>query len=68
MTILLTSHNLAEIEALCDRIVLLSGGRVIACGTALEITRRVLGQVHAAPDLGAVFRRLASVGPGTCAA
>lgn len=32
-TVLLTTHNLAEVEELCDRLVIINKGRVIAEGT-----------------------------------
>lgn len=32
-TVLLTTHNLAEVEELCDRLVIINKGKVIACGT-----------------------------------
>ncbi|MCM1439106.1 MAG: ABC transporter ATP-binding protein [Roseburia sp.] len=38
-TIILTSHYLEEIEALCDRVTVLSRGRVVAEGTVEEIKR-----------------------------
>lgn len=40
-TIILASHDMAEVEALCDRIAILSGGRISFCGTASELTDRV---------------------------
>jgi len=43
ITILLTTHDLAEAEKLADRIVILSAGRIIADGTAAELTRRIAG-------------------------
>jgi ABC-2 type transport system ATP-binding protein len=36
-TILLTTHYMREAEALCDRIALISGGRIVAEGTAPEL-------------------------------
>jgi ABC-2 type transport system ATP-binding protein len=42
LTLLTTSHNMGEVEEICDRVVFLHGGRVVAEGTPLEITRRVL--------------------------
>lgn len=36
-TILLTSHDMAESEALCDRISILDRGRLTACGTLGEL-------------------------------
>ncbi len=39
-TVLLTTHQLEEAEALAQRIVLLSRGRVVAEGTAAALSRR----------------------------
>ncbi len=38
--VLLSTHVLAEIEALCDRVVLLSRGRIAADGTVEELAER----------------------------
>jgi ABC-2 type transport system ATP-binding protein len=43
-TILLTTHNLAEAEALADRIAIISGGRIIAQGTMDELMQQLLGE------------------------
>jgi ABC-2 type transport system ATP-binding protein len=40
-TVFLTTHDMAEAEALCDRIAFLVGGRIVAEGTPLELKRRV---------------------------
>ncbi|GAA0508377.1 multidrug ABC transporter ATP-binding protein [Paractinoplanes deccanensis] len=40
-TILLTTHDLDEAEKLADRIVILAGGRIIADGSADELSRQV---------------------------
>ncbi len=37
MTVVLTTHYLEEAEALCDRIAILAGGRLVALGTAKEL-------------------------------
>lgn len=42
MTLLLSSHILSEIEACCDRVVILNQGRVVASGTADELRREFL--------------------------
>jgi len=39
-SVLLTTHYLEEADALCDRIVMLSHGAVLASGTPLEIKRQ----------------------------
>jgi ABC-2 type transport system ATP-binding protein len=38
--LLVTSHNMAEVERLCERVVFLSKGRVVADGPPEEIARR----------------------------
>jgi ABC-2 type transport system ATP-binding protein len=37
-TIVLATHDMAEAEAMADRIAILLGGRLVTCGTPLEIT------------------------------
>ncbi|MBP2334308.1 ABC-2 type transport system ATP-binding protein [Saccharothrix coeruleofusca] len=44
MTILLTTHDLAEAEKLADRILVLAGGRIIADGSPDQLGRQVAGQ------------------------
>lgn len=41
ITILYTSHNMAEVEELCNRVIFLSHGRIVAQGTPLELKRMV---------------------------
>ncbi len=38
-TIVYTSHYMEEIEELCDRVAIVDGGKVVACGTLAELTR-----------------------------
>ena len=40
-TILLTTHDMEEAELLCDRIAFISGGRIVAEGTPLELRQQV---------------------------
>ena len=42
-TVVLTTHNIEEADALADRIVLLDHGRIIASGTPAEIKRATAG-------------------------
>ncbi len=43
LSILYTSHNMAEVEEVCDRVIFLHLGRVVAEGTPLAVSKRVLG-------------------------
>lgn len=44
MSILYTSHNMQEIEELCDRLIFLSKGRILATGKPREIIERFEGK------------------------
>lgn len=54
LSILYTSHNMREMEMMSDRIIFLQRGRIVAQGTAQEITAR-FGEA----DLENVFLKLA---------
>jgi ABC-2 type transport system ATP-binding protein len=45
-SILLTTHDMEEAELLCDRIAFLSGGRIVAEGTPLELRQRIARGRH----------------------
>jgi len=40
-TIVLASHDMAEVESLCDRIAILNTGNIAFCGTATELTDKI---------------------------
>ena len=42
-TIILSSHILAEVEQVCRRLIIISGGRIVAEGTPAELRQRVTG-------------------------
>lgn len=42
-TVLLTTHDLDEAEKIADRILILAGGRIIADGSADELSRSIVG-------------------------
>ena len=54
-TIVLTTHDLAEAERLCDRIALINDGRVVAEGTPDELKALVARDHGKEPTLDAVF-------------
>lgn len=72
VTILLTTHDLAEAEKLASRILILAGGRIIANGSPVELTHAVSGtaevrwmqngqrQVHASENATEFARDLLS--------
>jgi ABC-2 type transport system ATP-binding protein len=49
-TIFLTTHDMDEAEALCDRIAFLVGGRIVAEGTPLEL-RQMVAKDRAVDDV-----------------
>ncbi|MBI1865843.1 MAG: ATP-binding cassette domain-containing protein, partial [Nitrospirae bacterium] len=57
--ILVTSHNMREIEALCDRVLFLQAGRIVMEGPPREIAAR-FGDA----DLETLFLRVAREGRG----
>jgi ABC-2 type transport system ATP-binding protein len=59
-TILYTSHNMHEVQRMCDRIVFISRGSVIISGTPIEVTRKILKEERSVPALDEVFIRIAS--------
>jgi ABC-2 type transport system ATP-binding protein len=58
-TILYTSHNMHEVQHMCNRIIFLSQGRVVVAGTPIEVTRKILNENRDAPALDEVFIRIA---------
>ncbi len=40
-TIVLASHDMAEVENLCDRLAILNHGKIAFCGTATELTDKI---------------------------
>lgn len=40
-TIILASHDMAEVETLCDRIAILNEGLIVFCGTPAELTEKI---------------------------
>ncbi len=67
-TVILSSHILSEVEATCDRILIINRGRIVADGTSDTLRSQAQGQellkinIEAAPDaVEAAVRGLATV-------
>jgi ABC-2 type transport system ATP-binding protein len=71
VTILLTTHDLGDVERLADRVAILDRGRIVALGTPTELTggasptvRVRVATLPAATQLAAVRAALATSMPG----
>ncbi len=71
-TVILTSHDMADIEETCDRLVILDGGRILFDGDLVDLRRRYVGrravEVHLephsrpwSPELAAELERFGAV-------
>ena len=40
MTVLLSSHNMLEVESVCQRVALVNDGHIVAAGTPAELKSR----------------------------
>jgi ABC-2 type transport system ATP-binding protein len=60
VTILLTSHNMRDVQEICDGVVILRRGRVVASGSAIDVTCAVLREERAVAALDEVFLRIAA--------
>jgi ABC-2 type transport system ATP-binding protein len=60
-TVFLTTHYLDEADALCDRILIIDHGRIVAEGTPAELKRRVAGDVVVAEVTGDTGRAQAAL-------
>lgn len=59
LTILYTSHNMWEVERICDRVIFINHGKIVDQGTPLELTQKVLELEAIEPNLADVFIRIA---------
>ena len=45
-TIILSTHILQEVEAVCDRVLIMNQGRIVANGTTQDIVEELRGEAH----------------------
>ncbi len=57
VTVLLSSHNMLEVEFLCDRIALVNGGKIVAEGTPKEVK-----DSQGSPNLEDAFMKVVGAG------
>jgi len=50
-TVILSSHILPEVEATCERIVMIHRGKIVASGSPAELRERVTGESHLIAEL-----------------
>ena len=46
ITVILSSHMLEKVQAICDRVALFNAGRIALCGSVTDLGRQVLGGGH----------------------
>jgi len=51
-TIIMSSHIITEIQAVCDRVVIINAGRILAIDTPLELSKRLSDQSKLSITLG----------------
>jgi ABC-2 type transport system ATP-binding protein len=63
VAVLLNSHLIGEVERVCDRVVVLDRGRVVASGTLAELLGQREVRLHLTGVVPAAEARLAAAGP-----
>ncbi len=61
-TVLVSSHQLNEVEEFADRVVILNRGQLVRAGSIAELTKGTDVVVVRSPDIGALARALAERG------
>jgi ABC-2 type transport system ATP-binding protein len=61
VTVLLSSHILAEVEALAERVTIVRKGKTVTTGTLAELRRRTRTKIHAVTDHPPRFDGMAGV-------
>ena len=59
ISILYTSHNMEEVTQMCDRVIFLQRGKIVASDTPLNLTKIIKDTAVEEPDLEEVFLKIA---------
>jgi len=67
MSVIISSHILPEIEATCDRVLIINGGRIVAQGSPAELRHEIFGhttyRVEIAGDLSVLTEHVTGIEP-----
>ena len=67
MSVIISSHILPEIEATCDRVLIINSGRIVAQGSPAELRREIFGhtsyRIELAGDRAALDADLVAIEP-----
>ncbi len=63
-TVLISTHQTADVAALCERVVVLDGGRILFDGTVVDLVRQAEGRVWLAQDRHPAARHAWRTGTG----
>ena len=67
MSVIISSHILPEIEATCDRVLIINGGRIVAQGSPAELRHEIFGhttyRLEIAGDLSVLAEHLTALEP-----
>jgi ABC-2 type transport system ATP-binding protein len=67
MSVIISSHILPEIEATCDRVLIINGGRIVASGSPAELRHEMFGhtsyRLEVAGDLSVLAAQLPGIEP-----
>jgi len=67
MSVIISSHILPEIEATCDRVLIINSGRIVAAGSPAELRHEIFGhtsyRVELAGDRDSLAADLAAIEP-----
>jgi ABC-2 type transport system ATP-binding protein len=67
MSVIISSHILPEIEATCDRVLIINSGRIVAQGSPAELRHEIFGhtsyRLEFAGDIPALATHLAGIEP-----